>query len=217
MKRVLIITASLVLLCISVSMAQDDEYFVKDVLEANFFGGVNIPTGDISEFSDTAGAGTGFNMGFDAGFFITFDLVAGLNFTYSQFPVDDSANAEGLHHKLYSPSLYLKYYFTGESDWIPYVKVHGGIDFPKFATFVTSPNGNRYRELSYDPVFAFGVGAGLFVYTSDFSGIFAEVNYHRALSSDTKGDFENNDYVFANDLATVDVHAGVRILIGPSQ
>lgn len=217
MKRILLVVTGLVLLGSSAVMAQDDELFVKDVLEANFFGGVGIPNGDIKNFSDTAGAGSGYNIGFDAGFFITYDLVAGLSFTYTQFKVDEAAFATGLHHKLYSPNLYLKYYFTGESDWIPYIKAHAGIDFPKFATFVTSTAGNRYRELSYDPVFAFGGGGGLFVYTSDYSGLFFEVNYHRALSSSTKADFQNNEYVFGNDLAAIDVHAGIRILIGPSQ
>lgn len=217
MKKVLIFTAIVLIAASSVSFAQDDEAFVKDVLEANFFGGAGIPNGDISNYSDSAGAGSGYSMGMDVGFFVTFDLVAGFSFTYTQFAVDDAANAGGLHHKLYSPNLYLKYYFTSESDWIPYIKTHAGIDFPKFATFVTNAGGNRYREISFDPVFAFGGGAGLFVYTSDFSGLFVEVNYHRALSKDTKADYQSNDYVFNNDLSTIDVHGGIRILIGPSQ
>lgn len=217
MKKIAFLIIGLVVVLASGALAQDDEYYVKDVMEVNFFGGIGIPTGDISNYSDTAGAGNGFNLGFDAGYFITFDWVAGLDFTYTQFPVEKTANAEGLHHRLYSPSLYLKYYFNGGSDWIPYLKVHAGIDFPKFATFVTSTKGNRYREISFDPVFAYGIGAGLFKYTSDFSGLFVEVNYHRAISKDATATFEDVDYKFNDNLATVDVHGGIRILIGPSQ
>ena len=217
MKRLLLVVAGLLLFCDSSVVAQEEELIVKDVLEANFFGGAGIPNGDIKNFSDTAGASSGYSMGLDAGFFITYSWVAGLSFTYTQFAVDEAAFAGGLHHKLYSPNLYLKYYFTSESDWIPYVKAHAGIDFPKFATFVTNTSGNRYREISYDPVLAFGGGVGLFVYTSDFSGLFFEVNYHRALSSDSKATYQDVEYTFGNDLATIDVHAGIRILIGPSQ
>jgi outer membrane protein W len=217
MKKILLNMTAAALVFTSVTWAQEEEALIKDVMEVNFFGGAGIPNGDIKSYGDSAGAGSGYNVGLDAGYFITYNLVAGFNFTFTQFKVDKDAFADGLHHKLYSPNLYVKYYFTTESDWIPYVKAHAGVDFPKFATFVTNTGGNRFREISYDPIFAFGVGAGIFVYTSDFSGLFAEVKYHRALSSDTKADYQDNEYVFDNDLAMIDIHAGIRILIGPSQ
>jgi outer membrane protein W len=186
-------------------------------MEVNFFGGGGFPSGDIKDFSDTAGAQSGISLGLDAGFFITNNFVGGLNFTYTEMGIDDQAQAGGLHHKIYSPSLYLKYYFIGTSDFLPYVKAHGGLDFPKFATFVNNPTGNRYRELSYDPVFAYGGGLGLFVFTTDYSGLFVEANYHRAQSSGTHADYHGVDYKFNSDINMIDIHAGIRILIAPSQ
>lgn len=216
MKRLLQIAFPLVLLTSAITSAQDQEGYVKDLMEVNFFGGGGVPSGEIKDFSDTVGAKTGYNLGLDAGFFITQSWVAGLNFTYTEFKIDDGANAPGLHHKLYSPNLYLKYYFTGQSDFVPYLKAQGGLAMPKFTTLVGNVGGKRYREMSYDPVFAYGAGAGLFVFTTDFSGIFAEVNYLRAASIDSKATYQGTDYTFNSDLDLIDIHAGIRILIGGS-
>jgi len=217
MKRVLFTASVFTALTAAIAFGQEQEGYVKDLMEVNFFGGGGIPSGDIKDFSDTVGAKTGYSMGLDAGFFATNNLVAGLNFTYTQFKVEDQANADGLHHKLYNPNLYLKFYFTGQSDFVPYLRAHGGLAFAKFATLVENITGKRYREISYDPVFAFGGGAGLFVFTTDFSGLFVEVNYHHAMSSDSKATYQGTEYAFNSDINVIDIHGGVRILIGPSQ
>ena len=196
---------------------KEEQPYVKDLLEINFFGGAAIPTGDIKNFGDTAGARATYNVGFDAGFFITEKFVGGLDFTYSPFKVDKRANSGGLRHGLYSTSLYGKYYFQGASDWVPYVKAQAGVDFAKFTTFVSNSSGDRYRELSYDPAFAFGLGAGVFFFTSDFSGLFAEVNYHRAISKNAKANYQGTDYELNGDIGVIDIHGGIRILIGPKQ
>lgn len=213
-----IFTVTLVLALISANSvrAQEQEGYVKDLMEVNFFGGGGVPSGDIKEFSDTVGAKFGYDFGFDAGFFITQSWVAGLNFTYTAFKIDDVAKVPGLHHKLYSPNLYLKYYFTGQSDFVPYLKAQGGPVFPKFTTLVGSVGSKRYREMSYDPVFAYGFGAGLFYFTTDFSGLFVEANYLRAESSGSKVNYQGVDYSLGSDLNLIDIHAGVRILIGGS-
>jgi len=217
MKRALTTALTLILLASAGVLAQEEETYVKDLMEVNFFGGGGIPSGDIKDFSDTVGAVTGFNIGLDAGFFVTTSFVAGFNFTFTQFSVEDQANAGGLHHKLYNPNLYAKYYFTGQSDFVPYVKANAGLDFAKFTTLVSSTTGTKYREISYDPVFSFGGGAGLFVFTTDFSGLFAEINYHRALSSDAEAIHQDINYKFDSDLSLIDIHAGIRILIGPGE
>ena len=217
MKNLFVIGLSLLLISGS-ALAQDEDYFVKDVLEVNFYGGAGIPSGSLSDFSDSLGAGTGLNYGLDIGYFLTNDLVFGFNFSHTQFSIKDSDGTGSLNHKLYSPNFYLKYYFTGESDFIPYLKTSAGLEFAKFTTFVDNPAGRRYREISYDPVFAYGAGAGIFYFISDFSGLFLEANYRAAVSAaDTEATYQDDIYKFDSDLSRIDIHAGVRILIGPNE
>lgn len=197
--------------------AQDGEEFEKDVLEVNFFGGLGIPTGEITDWSGSLGAKSGFDAGIDIGYFATAQLVVGFNFTFSQFSIDAQDEASGLKHRLYNPNLYVKYYLDLESDWSPYAKAHVGVENPKFTTFVTNPVHDRYRQVSYDPAVAFGLGAGLFYYTSDYSGLFLEVNYHYAATSDAEAAYEGNTYTFDDNLSAIDIHAGIRILIGPAE
>ncbi len=217
MKKVLLTASLLIVAAAPIAGGQEQEVFVKDLMEVTFFGGGGFPSGDIKEFSDTVGAKAGYSLGLEAGFFATNNLVAGLNFTFTEFQVEDRANATGLHHKLYNPNLYLKYYFTGQSNFVPYLKVHGGLEFAKFATLVGNTAPRRYREISYDPALAFGAGAGLFIFTTDFSGLFAEVNYHHAQSRDSEATHQGPQYVFNSDIDVFNIHAGIRILISPGQ
>ena len=217
MKNLFLIGMSLLMIS-GTALAQDEDFFVKDVLEINFYGGAGIPSGSMSDFSDSLGAETGFNYGLDIGYFLTNDLVFGFSFSHTQFSIKDSDETGNLNHKLYSPNLYLKYYFTGESDFIPYLKTSAGLEFAKFTTFVDNSAGRRYREISYDPVFAYGAGAGIFYFVSDFSGLFLEANYRAAVSAaDTKATYLNEIYKFGSDLGRIDIHVGVRILIAPNE
>ena len=217
MKNLFLIGFSLLLIS-GTARAQDEDFFVKDVLEVNFYGGAGIPSGSLSDFSGSLGAETGFNYGLDIGYFLTNDLVFGFNFSYTQFSIKNSDGTGNLNHKLYSPNLYLKYYFTGESDFIPYLKGSAGLEFAKFTTFVDNPAGRRYREISYDPVLAYGAGAGLFYFVSDFSGLFLEANYRAAVSAaEAEATYQDDIYLFGSELSRIDIHAGVRILIGPKE
>ena len=206
------------LLISGTALAQDEDFFVKDVLEVNFYGGAGIPSGSLSDFSDSLGAETGFNYGLDIGYFLTNDLIFGFNFSHTQFSIKNNDRTGKLNHKLYSPNLYLKYYFTGESDFIPYLKGSAGLEFAKFTTFVDNSAGRRYREISYDPVLAYGAGAGFFYFVSDFSGLFLEANYRAAVSAaETEATYQDDIYLFGSELSRIDIHAGVRILIGPKE
>ena len=217
MKNLFLIGLSLLLIS-GTALAQDEEFFVKDVLEVNFYGGAGIPSGSLRDFSDTLGAETGINFGLDFGYFLTNDLVFGFNFSHTQFSIKNSDGTGNLNHKLYSPNLYLKYYFTGESDFIPYLKTSAGLEFAKFTTFVDNSAGRRFREISYDPVFAYGAGAGIFYFVSDFSGLFLEANYRAAVSAaETEATYQDDIYLFGSELSRIDIHAGVRILIGPNE
>ena len=217
MKNLLSIALSLLLIG-GTALAQDEDFFVKDVLEVNFYGGAGIPSGNLSDFSDSLGAETGINYGLDLGYFLTNDMVFGFNFSYTQFSIKDSDDTGDLNHKLYSPNLYIKYYFTGESDFIPYLKGSTGLEFAKFTTFVDNSAGRRFREISYDPVLAYGAGAGFFYFVSDFSGLFLEANYRAAVSAaETEATYQDDIYLFGSELSRIDIHAGVRILIGPNE
>ncbi len=217
MKTMALITFLTVLFISALAGAQEQEGYVKDLMEINFFGGGGVPSGDIKVFRDSVGVKSGYNFGFDAGFLITESWVAGLNFTYTGFKVDEGDNVQGLHHKLYSPNLYLKYYLSNKSDFVPYLKAQGGIAFPKFTTLVANSGGQRrYRELSYDAVVSYGAGVGLFIFTTDYSGLFVEGNYYGAVSRDAKVNYQGTDYFFNSDLSMIDIHVGIRVLIGGS-
>ncbi len=215
MRNLVCVTVVLFLIAIaSPAMAQVEE---RDLMEISLFGGLGVPSSGLTDWQ-TAGedraAETGFDVGMDIGFMITSKFVSGINFTYTQYSFDDTLEQSNHSHRLYNPNLYVKYLFEGESYFVPYVKGHIGMYFPKFSTFVRNDAGDRFRELSYDPALGFGVGAGLFYYTADFSGLYLEGNYHYAFTEDVKGSYQGRDYRFGENLSSVDIHFGIRVLFG---
>ncbi len=219
MKKLVIVASALFLVfyTFGTTVLAQEEVVEKDVAEVNLIGGVSLPTGDSKNFGDSLGAKTGYLMGIDIGYIATLQLVTGFNFTYSQYSIDNSptdTKADGLKHRLYSPNVYVKYYLNSQSNLQPYVRGSVGLAFPKFTTFVKNPNGDRYRQVSYDPAFCYGVGAGLFYYTADYGGLFLEANYMRAATKDVSVNYEGNTYKFGKDLSFFDIRAGVRIVIG---
>ena len=217
MKKSVIVLTALLLLALNFSAFAQEEETERDVLEVNFYGGLGIPMGDMKDWHDSLGAKTGYEFGVEMGYFVTPKLITGIGFTYSQFGIDNSPTdlaADGLKHRLYNPNVYVKYNFEGESNWVPYVKGHVGADFAKFTTFVTNPNGDRYRQISYDPALSFGFGAGVFYYTADYGGLYLEANYNYISSSEVECEYEGNTYVFGSDMSTLEIRAGIRILIG---
>ncbi len=218
MKKTSVVLAVLVLFIVNFTASAQEEDEERDIIEISFFGGLGIPSGGISDWNTLdieRGAKTGWDIGIDAGYFLTTSLVVGLNFVYTQFSIDAASEQSNHNHRLYNPNLYIKYLFEGESYWVPYLKGQLGVENPKFSTFVENiGGGNRFREISYDPSFGFGVGAGLFYYTADYSGLFLEVNYHQAFSEDTKATYLDTEYKFEENVGVLSVHAGIRILIG---
>ena len=226
-----LVTAALLLVLSSGVMAQDEdeEEFVKDFMEVAVYGGLSVPMGGITDWSvqlpdidatESLGAKTGFDYGFDVGYFWTLNLVTGVTFTVHQYTIDsDSSAVDGLHHRIYSPAAYAKYYFFGNSNLVPYVKAHAGVDIPKFTTKEFDSNvgnngGYEYRELAYDPAFAFGFGAGAFYYTSDYSGFFIEANYHTCLSEKAGGSYQGRSWDFGENISLVEIHAGIKVFFG---
>jgi len=215
MRKKSLFAVVMILLAVNFTVfAQDEE---RDVIEINFYGGIGIPGSGLTDWQtggEERAAKTGFDLGMDVGYFLNPKLIVGINFIYTQFTFDNTMEQSDHSHRLYNPNLYIKYSFEGESYWVPFVKAHVGLDNPKFSTFVTNEAANRFRELSYDPAFAVGFGLGLFYYTADYSGLYLEANYHHAFSKDVKATYLGNDYKFGEDLATFDIHAGIRVLFG---
>ena len=196
------------------SFAQENEAY--DVLEISMIGGLGFPGGGITEWNNGLNAANGPNLGLDIGYFMKPSWIVGFNFTYHALDVD-KPEVGGLKHRIYSPRLYTKLVKITESSFEPYMKAHIGLDNPKFATDVTNAKGDRYREISYDPAFAFGLTVGTFYFTSDYSGIFAEVQLHRALAEDATASYQGVTYNFGENYTSVDVNLGIRILIGSGE
>jgi hypothetical protein len=210
-----VMTLALVMLFAQPAAAQDDFEFV-DILEVGFYGGIGIPLGGITEFSDSVGATLGASVGIDIGYFLKPNMVLGFSFIYTRMGHEDIQNLEdkGLYHRLFNPNVYLKYYFQGESSIEPYVKAHFGIEHPRFTTFARHQDGDRFREISYGGAWALGIGAGLFYFTSDWGGLFVEGNYHYAFSKDNTSQYGLDELTFGENVSVIDIHAGVRVLFG---
>jgi hypothetical protein len=216
MKRILILAAMVLLVLMSTNAFSQDEE-VKDILEVGVFGGMGLPDSDFKSWNDSLGAKSKIAFGAEVGRYLSPSMVLGFNFTYNEYNLDSSPTdlaAEGLTHRLYSPSIYFKYQFIfEESNFIPYLRTFIGVDFPKLTTFVTNPQeGDRYRSVSYDPALSYGFGGGLFYYTHDFGGIYLEGSYHAAGSSDAEADYKQNTYTVGTDLKQIDLRFGIRIL-----
>lgn len=216
MKK-LSVAALLLLLMMSYPVAaQDEDDEERDVLEIGITGGIGIPGDGITEWTDgqnNLNAETGWAFGLDVGYFISPSFVTGFNFTYQQLNVDNDA-VGSTKHRLYNPNLYAKYIFSSETNLEPYVKVHVGIENAKFTTFVLNDNQNRFRAISYDPALAFGFSVGTFYFTSDYSGLFFDVQYHRALTGNVEATYSDVVYPFRNNLTIWNLNLGIRVLVG---
>lgn len=218
MKRSLLVLALASLLLVPAALfAQDEAEEEKDNLELNFYGGLSIPTGGIKDYSDTLGAKTGLTGAVDFGVFLSPQITLGVGFSYGQYDIDTDNELITLTHKVYRPSVYLRYYFPSNSNLVPYAHVRAGLDFPNLATQVTDNSALKLTELEFDPSFSAGLGAGLFYYTSDYSGFFLQADYHQAFASGSKGDFADAEYELKDGYGTIDVRVGIHLLFGSGE
>lgn len=229
MKKVSVLIAVFVFVLGGAVHAQE-EWVGRDILEISLYGGLGLPSGGITDWTTgqeldaprARGAETGWNIGIDIGYYVTYRLNVGIQFKYTQFGLqsDPLLTVPDEHsHRLYNPNVYAKYSFEGESYWVPYIKAHVGLENPKFSTFVFDQNVNatKYRELSYDPALAFGGAVGLFYYTADFSGLFVEAGYHIAMTEDVEADYQDQKYRFGENLGVFSINAGVKFIIGSGE
>ena len=222
------LVVSLMLVMSAGVVAQDDdEDYEKDFIEFAVFGGGAVPMGGLSDWTVTnetgtkeLGAKTGWDFGLDVGHFLTTNLVLGLNLTYAQFGIEsDEPAVATMRHQMIGPAAYLKYYFSGESNLMPFIKGQVGVDVVKFTTEVFDPNinGLKYRELSYRPGLSFSFGGGLFYYTHDYGGLYLEAAYRTALTKDVVSDYQGREYTFGETAAILDIHAGIKIFFGSDE
>lgn len=199
----------------STLMAQDYEDEERDVIELSFYSGAGLPSGGLGDWNDSLGVKTGLLFGLDVGYFLTGDLVLGFNFTYGQYGIDSPRDLGDLKHRFYNPALYLKYYFWGDGDLVPYLKGSLGVDNAKFTTGVAKIGDDagaaRHRELAYDPALSFGLTAGAFYYTSDYSGLFLDVTYHQAFTEKSEKAYNGNVFLFGENASIIEIRAGVNI------
>ncbi len=219
MRKKSIIIALLVLVAFSVTaFAQEEEG--RDIVELYFSGGMGIPGGGLTDWT-TGGydraAKTGYDLSLGAGFFLKPTLILGFDFTYTQFGIENNGEQANHHHRLFTPNLYLKYSFEGESNWAPYLKGQVGVDNPKFSTFVTNEAGNRFRELSYGPALMFGVTAGIFYYSSYYSGLYLEAGYRHSFTKEVTGTYQDTEYTFGENINYLGINLGIRVLFGTGE
>jgi hypothetical protein len=214
MKLSLLAILMTVLLVGGSAAAQDVE---RDLLEISIGGGLALPGSSISEWhNDSLGAGTGWSLNFDFGYFLRYNMVVGFNFAYTQFPVNADDEADGTFHRLYNPNLYLKYSFIGESNFEPYLRAQVGVENAKFTTLKKHPE-YHYWATSYDPALSLGGGLGIFYYTSDYSGLFLEGNFHWAGTKDAKRVYDDETLIFGENLTDINIRAGIRVLVGSGE
>ena len=92
-----------------------------------------------------------------------------------------------------------------------------GLTFLKFTTWVENDNGDRYRQISYDPATTYGFGGGFFLYTANYGGFFVESNYYMINSKNAEAEYEGDTYFFGENVSAWDIRGGIRILIGSGE
>jgi hypothetical protein len=206
--------------------AELDDMVEKDILEVAVFGGLSLPMGGLGDWTSVGalgepqdmGAKTGFSFGFNLGYFLTANMVLGADMSVNQYSIDTEESVlDSRNHIMYGALAYYKYYFFSESNFAPYLKGSVGVVIPKFTTIVQDHGLGvyEYRDLSYDPSFAFGLGAGAFYYTHDFGGLLVEVDYVHGMTDGTKGKYQGTEYEFGENTSLLDIRGGIKVFFGP--
>jgi hypothetical protein len=173
------------------------------------FGGLSIPSSDITVVSDTLGAKENIHFGFTGGYYITDRVCGGLYFNYTRWGIESDHNRR---FQGYDVGAYFKYAFVNESYFEPYLKASAGMLWPKYPTWVTSTN---LREQSYDPGFSLGGYLGVLWYTSEFGSIFIEGGYHRDLIDGVTARNLGTTYEIEGDSPYFEITGGVTVFFGP--
>ncbi|MFZ1683160.1 MAG: outer membrane beta-barrel protein [Candidatus Zixiibacteriota bacterium] len=213
MKKLVMVGLALALLSLPVVASADDSS-EKDVLEVGLGGGFSVPAGGATNWNDSLGAKSGWALGGEIGYFLNANLTLGFSAKYSQFGRKETAIDPKQHHRVYNPALFLKYHFWGNSSFVPYVSGNFGLMFPKFSRIVVDNGASKYRELGYRPGLAAGVGAGVFYYTTDYSGLFIEADYTMGFTKKVTKAYQDQKYSFGKNISVMNVRAGIEVFFG---
>jgi len=222
MKKSRVLIALAVILALAVNVCAQDEEEEEEGRWRNFevmmFGGFGLPMGEFSDYNDSLGAKTGLNFGMSGGYFLNDRICLGGYFHYTQFGLEEPEGLDlsDMHYKMYNAGLYLKYAFTGESNFEPYIKLSAGANFAKFATWV-GPELKRMREVSYDPGLSSALSAGFVYYTSEWGGLSLEASYHFDPLQANEGDYFGQTFAIFEDLNYLRINAGVTVFFGPEE
>lgn len=215
--RVLLILGLVVLFAGSL-YAQDEEESEKwRNFEVAIRAGLDFPMSDLKDWNDSMGAKTGMNYGLSGGYYITNRICFGAYFNYSSFGLEEPnslIDVSQMHYKMYKFGGYLKYAFTGESYWEPFVKLRLGANFAKFATWI-GQDRNQLREVSYDPEVSGGLDVGLLYYTSDFGGLYLQASYNYERLENTVGDSFDVEYSLPYNASYFSINTGITVFFGP--
>ena len=207
--------APLVLALVLLSATNANAQIAEDALfEVNLTFGASIPSSEFSDYFDTLGANTGFNIRGSGGYYLLDNLSVGLYFNYSEFSIDNTANP--LKYRIYDFGGYAKLILSPEKKFTPYVRGELGLVRPNIATPITSPQVG-FREISYSS----GIGGGGFLgvrySTFEYGGLFAEVGYRTEIVSDKNGSFAGVTYELPADINNIQLNAGFNLDFGPKQ
>ncbi|MCH9031207.1 MAG: outer membrane beta-barrel protein [candidate division Zixibacteria bacterium] len=206
---------ALVLLGAFLSATNVNAQIAEDALfEVNLTFGASIPSSDFSDYFDTLGANTGFNIRGSGGYYLLDNLSVGLYFNYSEFEVDNPANP--LKYRIYDFGGYAKLILSPEKKLTPYVRGELGLVKPNIATPITSPQVG-FREISYTNGIGGGGFLGLRFSTFEYGGLFAEVGYRAEFVSAKNGSFANTTYELPADINNIQLNAGFNLDFGPKQ
>ncbi|PKK82874.1 MAG: hypothetical protein CVT49_11220 [candidate division Zixibacteria bacterium HGW-Zixibacteria-1] len=209
MKSFRLLLTLIVLSVIALSAyAQDDGKWRN--FEVGLHCGLAIPSGDLSDWNDSLGAKTGLSVSLSGGYYFTNNICAGIYFDFNSFGMEGNW---GLNYRLYNTGVYAKYALAGESNFEPYVKLTGGITWPKFPTWITVDR-NVLREQSYDPALGFGGYLGIIWYTAEFGGLYLEAGYQNIMSKDTEADWHGQIYKMPGNISYLQIRSGVTVFFG---
>jgi len=212
MKSLRLLFALIALMAFSfTAYAQDDDEEKWRNFEVGIHTGLSLPSGDLADWNDSLGAKTGFNFSVSGGYYFTGNLATGIYMSYTQ---NGMPGDYGMKYRLVDAGFYAKYAFSNESNFEPYVKLTGGIIWPKFPTWITVDQ-NRLREQAYDPAMSFGGYLGMLWYTAEYGGLFLEVGYHNDFTEGTEADWHGEIYKMPSNLNYIEIRTGVTAFFGP--
>jgi hypothetical protein len=216
MKKLLVMLGVILLFSLpltALAQTSESDSEERDVLEFQISGGISNPMGGVKTWNDSLGAKLGLGFVAQLGYFLSPNLVLGASCGYHRLGIESTYEKNDQKHQIYNPALYLKYFFFGDGNLAPFIQGNIGADFLKFSTLVHEETSSKwkYRELGYKPALAVGGGAGLFYYTTDYSGCFVQVSYHHGFTKDVKKNFQGVDYVFGENVDMINISVGVQV------